>query len=111
MADAYDRWLAVPVMHPYATELAARVARRKPARVLELAAGTGALTMAAGDAMPSTALIATDFSEAMIEVGRARAPGAAWRVADATSLPFDDSEFDVVMSQFGVMFFPDKRAA
>jgi SAM-dependent methyltransferase len=31
-----------------------------------------------------------------------------WRQADALALPFDDATFDVVLCQFGVMFFPDK---
>jgi SAM-dependent methyltransferase len=32
-----------------------------------------------------------------------------WQQADALDLPFPDGEFDVVVCQFGVMFFPDKR--
>jgi SAM-dependent methyltransferase len=32
-----------------------------------------------------------------------------WQVADALSLPFEDNSFDVVVCQFGVMFFPDRR--
>ena len=31
--------------------------------------------------------------------------------ADATALPFADREFDVVVCQFGVMFYPDKDKA
>ena len=31
-----------------------------------------------------------------------------WRHADALQLPFPDDSFDVVVCQFGVMFFPDK---
>jgi len=41
-------------------------------------------------------------------------PGMArveWRQADALSLPFEKDSFDAVVCQFGVMFFPDKRAA
>ena len=34
-----------------------------------------------------------------------------WMAADATRLPFPDEAFDVVVCQFGVMFFPDKAAA
>jgi SAM-dependent methyltransferase len=34
-----------------------------------------------------------------------------WRQADAMQLPFDDAEFDAVVCQFGVMFFPDKAKA
>jgi SAM-dependent methyltransferase len=34
-----------------------------------------------------------------------------WRQADAQHLPFPDGEFDAVVCQFGVMFFPDKPRA
>ncbi|MBD0285501.1 MAG: class I SAM-dependent methyltransferase [Flavisolibacter sp.] len=34
-----------------------------------------------------------------------------WKVADAQKLPFEDSYFDLVLCQFGVMFFPDKEKA
>jgi SAM-dependent methyltransferase len=34
-----------------------------------------------------------------------------WRQADAMQLPFADQSFDVVVCQFGVMFFPDKVRA
>src|SRR6185503_7272248 len=40
---------------------------------------------------------------------------SSWRVAfqpaDAQHLPFDDSSFDALVCQFGVMFFPDRVAA
>jgi len=43
---------------------------------------------------------------------RAKAVGTVrsvqWRQADAMQLPFDDASFDVVVCQFGVMFFPDR---
>ncbi|MDP9440843.1 MAG: hypothetical protein M3P34_01390 [Actinomycetota bacterium] len=44
MPEACDRWLEPVLFHPFAVELAARAAALGPARVLELAAGTGALT-------------------------------------------------------------------
>jgi SAM-dependent methyltransferase len=47
----------------------------------------------------------------MVELGQKRAPGAAWREADAMDLPFDGDQFDLLACQFGVMFFPDKPAA
>ncbi|WP_055722752.1 class I SAM-dependent methyltransferase, partial [Streptomyces niveiscabiei] len=43
--------------------------------------------------------------------GSAREPRAVWRRADAQRLPFGDGEFDLVVCQFGVMFFPDRPAA
>jgi len=39
---------------------------------------------------------------------RITSPKVEFRQADALALPFDDSSFDLVVCQFGVMFFPDK---
>ena len=57
--------------------------------------------------------MATDLNEAMFARARDKSVGGLgveWRQADATSLPFDDASFDVVVCQFGLMFFPDKPA-
>jgi ubiquinone/menaquinone biosynthesis C-methylase UbiE len=57
---------------------------------------------------------ATDLNPPMLEVARGKF-GSEERVtfqpADATSLPFPDDSFDVLVCQFGVMFFPDKDQA
>jgi SAM-dependent methyltransferase len=111
MAEAYERHLVPAVFAPFARDLADRAARLQPARILELAAGTGVLTAALRAKLPSARLTATDFNEAMVALGERRAPDAVWRAADATDLPFEDGVFDMVICQFGVMFFPDKRAA
>jgi SAM-dependent methyltransferase len=42
-------------------------------------------------------------------VGTART--VSWRQADVTALPYANESFDVVVCQFGVMFFPDRVAA
>jgi ubiquinone/menaquinone biosynthesis C-methylase UbiE len=34
-----------------------------------------------------------------------------WQQADVLGLPFEDSAFDAIVCQFGVMFFPDKQTA
>jgi ubiquinone/menaquinone biosynthesis C-methylase UbiE len=112
--ELYDTCLVPLIFEPYAADLAARVAALDPARVLETAAGTGAVTRAMARALPEhAALVATDLNPAMLE--RAAAVGAArpveWRQADAMRLPFDDACFDVVVCQFGAMFFPDKAVA
>jgi len=110
MSEAYEQWMVPTLFRPYALDLAARITAHAPHRVLELAAGTGALTRELVDALEGE-LVATDLNQSMVDLGRANAPGADWRQADAQSLPFDDASFDVVACQFGVMFFPDKRAA
>jgi SAM-dependent methyltransferase len=112
--EVYDRYMVPLVFAPYAVDLAGRTAARSPARVLEVAAGTGAVTRALASVLPSSAsIIATDLNQAMLD--RAAAVGAAqpveWRQADAQHLPFPDGAFDAVVCQFGVMFFPDRSAA
>jgi len=56
--------------------------------------------------------VATDLNQPMIDRARGKAGSDAieWRQADGASLPFSDGSFDVVTSQFGYMFFPDKVA-
>jgi SAM-dependent methyltransferase len=55
-------------------------------------------------------IVATDLNPAMIEFAKAQpiAGPVEWRQADACALPFADASFDVVVCQFGAMFFPDK---
>ncbi|HET8876111.1 MAG TPA: methyltransferase domain-containing protein [Casimicrobiaceae bacterium] len=110
----YERHLVPLIFAPYASDLAARVASRSPSRVLEIAAGTGVVTRALASILPPSAVIvATDLNQAMLD--QAKAIGTSrpveWRQADAMRLPFPDASFDVVVCQFGAMFFPDKPAA
>jgi len=111
MPQAYDRWLAPSVFQPFAADLAPRAANSAPRQLLEIAAGTGVLTRELVTAIPAGRVTATDLNAAMVEFGSRRVPLAAWRQADALRLPFDDRQFDLVICQFGVMFFPDRPAA
>ncbi|MEY2420674.1 MAG: hypothetical protein QOI95_741 [Acidimicrobiaceae bacterium] len=111
MPEAYERWLVPTVFQPFAVDLARRAASRAPRRILELAAGTGVLTRELVASIGSADVTATDFNDAMVQLGRERVPGAAWQQADAMELPFGRDEFDLIACQFGVMFFPDKHSA
>ena len=77
-------------------------------RVLDVAAGSGNTAIPA--ALKSATVIASDLTPELFDAGRRRAAelGAQleWREADAEALPFDDGEFDVVLSSIGVMFAP-----
>ena len=109
----YDRHLGPWLFAPYAADLARRLAAQAPARLLEIACGTGVVTRALAAALPATAIVATDLNQPMLDhaASQSAAPNVTWRQADAQSLPFGDGEFDAVVSQFGVMFFPDKPRA
>lgn len=109
--ELYDRLFVPLIFQPYADDLARRVAALAPSRVLETAAGTGVVTRAMARALPAQVeLVATDLNQPMLD--RAAAVGTSrpvrWQQADAMQLPFDDERFDVVVCQFGAMFFPDK---
>jgi len=66
MPEAYEKWLVPTVFGPFAVDLAARVAARSPAQVLEVAAGTGALTHELAGVIPDAEITATDLNEAMV---------------------------------------------
>jgi SAM-dependent methyltransferase len=109
----YDRHLGQLLFAPYAAELAARARAEPPARVLEIAAGTGIVTRALHAALPAAAITATDLNAAMVAYAADRvvAPNVTWRAADAMALPFGAGEFDLIVCQFGAMFFPDRLVA
>jgi SAM-dependent methyltransferase len=111
MPEVYDRLLGPVTFQPYADRLADRARELRPARVLELAAGTGIVTAALVDALPSAEVTATDLNDGMVAYGRAQVPGATWQTADAQDIPFADGSFDLVVCAFGAMFFPDKAKA
>jgi SAM-dependent methyltransferase len=112
--ELYDTHLVPLLFEPYAADLAARLALRPLARVLEIAAGTGVVTRAMATALPEdVSIVATDLNQPMLDKAAARGTTrpVTWRRADAMALPFADGAFDAVVCQFGVMFFPEKGGA
>jgi ubiquinone/menaquinone biosynthesis C-methylase UbiE len=109
----YDRYMVPLIFQPYAELVAAKARALGPARILETAAGTGVVTEALHRALPDAHIVATDLNQPMLDQAesRVRAPNIRYQQADAVDLPFEDSSFDLVVCQFGVMFFPDKVAA
>jgi ubiquinone/menaquinone biosynthesis C-methylase UbiE len=107
-ADRYDRQVA-----PFTDALLDRAQLGARDHVLDVGCGSGTTTLAAASAA-STAL-GIDISEPLLQVASERARSASidnaeFVVADAQTHAFE-SEFDVVLSQFGLMFFDDPVAA
>jgi len=99
---------AHPFTKRYAEAALARVALTRETRVLDVAAGTGALALAA--ARTGAQVLATDFSPGMVaRVAAARLPNVEARVMDGQKLDLPDASFDAVFSIFGVIMFPDWR--
>lgn len=113
IAAGYDRHVA-PQEAELATEALELVGLRHGERLLDVAAGTGGLSLPA--ARLGAEVLATDWSSAMIEQlqRRAQAEGltnAVGRVMDCHALDVPDGSFDVTASQFGVMLVPDQPQA
>ena len=88
------------------------VAPRAGETILDVAAGTG--TSSASLARNGASVVAADFSEGMIEVGRQRQAGnpfVRFVQADAMALPFDDDAFDAVTISFGLRNIVDPKKA
>ena len=77
--------------------------------VLDLAAGTGSSSVVF--AKPGVKVIASDFSEGMLAVGRKRHPELEFVYADATKLPFKDASVDAVTISFGLRNVVDPKKA
>ena len=105
----YERYMVPLLFQPYADLLADRAATWQPRRILETACGTGVVTAALRKALPDAEIVATDLNQAMLDVAATRElPNVTFRQADALELPFEEASFDLVVCQFGVMFYPDK---
>ncbi|HWB60475.1 MAG TPA: ubiquinone/menaquinone biosynthesis methyltransferase [Chthoniobacteraceae bacterium] len=81
---------------------AARIVRDwKPARILDLATGSGDLALALAKACPGAEIIGADFCLPMLK--QAKAKGLVRLVvADGMRLPFEDGTFDAVTIAFGL---------
>ena len=109
IASAYDE-VVTPLAMSFAEELLGRVDVGPGVHVLDVAAGSGALSIPA--ARRGAHVVATDIAGALIDGlrKRAKADGLTTidaRVMDGQALEFDDDTFDVSASQFGINLFPD----
>ena len=81
-------------------------------RVVDVACGTGVLARAVAERVgPAGTTVGVDNNEGMLAIAREKAPEIEWYLAPAESLPLDDDSFDCVVSQFGLMYFEDRRGA
>ena len=108
IATGYDEFVT-PTHVWLANEGLRRADIRPGMRFLDVAAGSGALSIPA--ARLGAQVLATDMSPVMLERLKARARkeglNLETRVMDGHALELEDETFDVAGSQFGVMLFPD----
>jgi len=115
-ADAYARHWHGPLAGLQA-ELLTLAAPAPGERVLDVACGTGLMTVAAASAVgPGGRVLGVDLADAMVQAARQRAQGlglghAAFERMDAEQLTLPDAGFDLVLCVLGLMYVPDPDAA
>lgn len=86
------------------------VASWQPARVLDLATGSGDLALAIGRRLPNASIVAADFSPEMLAIAQAKGVRETV-VADALKLPFAEDSFECVTVAFGLRNMADWEGA
>jgi ubiquinone/menaquinone biosynthesis C-methylase UbiE len=107
----YERYLGPFLFEPYALDLVSRLQDKKYSDILEIACGTGRVTSHLARSVKHDRITATDLNPDMISIAKeiVKDDTVKWMPADAMQLPFEDDSFDLVVMQFGIMFFPDKE--
>lgn len=111
-AEIYDARFVPALFAQWGPIVSAEAGASAGDRVLDVACGTGALTLAVSAlAGPSGSVVGLDANPDMLAVARAKPAEIEWMEGMAESLPFPDNAFDAAVSQFSLMFFADKPKA
>jgi demethylmenaquinone methyltransferase/2-methoxy-6-polyprenyl-1,4-benzoquinol methylase len=104
--DLANRLLSCGADFYWRNRAATTAAKWSPARIVDLATGTGDLALALGRKLPQAEISGVDFSEEML--ARARRKGLRRTIlADAMQLPFASGSVDCVTIAFGLRNLPD----
>lgn len=108
VAAGYDEFVT-PTYFGLGAEALRRAGFRPGMRLLDVAAGSGAVSLAA--ARLGANVTSVDISPVMVERLKRRAHeeglNVQARVMDGHALDLENDTFDMVVSEFGVMLFPD----
>ena len=111
-ANAYEALFVPALFGQWAPQVADAAQIQPGQRVLDVACGTGILAREIASRIGSVGrVVGIDPSPGMVAVAKQLGPAVEWREGVAESLPFPDQSFEAVVSQFGLMFFTDRRQA
>lgn len=111
-AHAYEALFVPALFGQWAPKVADAALIQPGQRVLDVACGTGILAREIASRIgPAGRVVGIDPNPGMLAAAKQIAPAVEWREGVAESLPFPDQSFDAVVSQFGLIFFTDRRQA
>jgi SAM-dependent methyltransferase len=111
-AEVYESCFVPAIFGAWAGRVADAAGITRGNRVLDVGCGTGVLAREARSRVGQDGqVVGLDLNEGMLAVAARTEPKVEWRLGDAASLPFEDASFDVVASQFALMYFPDRVAS
>lgn len=111
-ATAYENLFVPAVFRQWAPLVAGAASIETGQRVLDVACGTGVLAREAASRVGHTGTVkGLDMTPGMLAVAAQLAPEIEWKQGVAGELPFATGSFEAVVSQFGMMFFPDRVQA
>lgn len=115
IAANYERYLVPRMFGPSAERFLEAVSPKRGDSVLDVACGTGIVARTAtAHVGPDGRVVGLDMLPDMLEQAQSTPPTervVEWQQASADNMPFEDGEFDVVLCQHGLQFFPDKPAS
>lgn len=115
-AQIYESYMVPVLFGPWATHLIECADPQPGQRILDVACGTGIVArQIAARLGPQAQVTGLDLNPQMLAVAQSTAAQQGltidWREGRAEQLPFARDSFDVVLCQFGLMFFSDRPAA
>ncbi len=110
--DAMNSVMTAGLHHRWRERAADLTCVRPGDRALDVATGTGDLALVlAGRVGPAGEVVACDFSQRMLELGREKSASARadvrFEAANALALPYPDDAFDAATVGFGARNFAD----
>lgn len=111
-AEIYEDYFVPALFGQWPDHILDAAGVRTGDRVLDVGCGTGILARAAvGRVGPKGRVVGLDPNVGMLTVARRQGPSVEWREGAGEAIPYTDSSFDRVVSQFAAMFFADQVAA
>ncbi len=112
VAELYEAKFVPALFAEWAPRLTELAAVKPGDAVLDVACGTGIVARTAAEIVGSGGrVVGVDLNAAMLAVASRVRPDIEWRQGDVAQLPFADAEFDAVLCQMAMMFFPDRARA